>query len=147
MLDRIEKYRPYLTLDDLKALAAAVRLLPDIPRNLMTYLDRYIVDIELKTRGAAALTHPTIAARLELEQKVKLPEDYRYNPETLYDMYISNKCSFTGMDAKQIGIVKEHMIQFMSPEELSEMINAGASKISPAQALKNAGLPPEEEVL
>lgn len=142
---RIEKYRPYLTLDDLELCAAGVRLLPEVPLILMTYLDRYIVDIKLKTRQASVLTRPTIAQTLEVDTPVKKPNDPNYNAEILYDVYVSNKNSYTGMNATQIKLVKEHMLQFMSPEEMHALMTS--VKINPETARINAGLPPEEGVL
>lgn len=145
MQTRIEKYRPYLTLEELELCAASVRLLPDIPEQLLIYLDRYIVDIKMKARQVNAYVLPTKMQRLELEEPTSKAYNASNDPTILYDVYISNGKTFAGMNPVQISIVKEYIDSVMlTDEELNEKmlreITEGAGKIKKEDGLKYSGL-------
>lgn len=137
-----EKHRPSLTIHEMQLCTAGLRMLPQIPAETLTYLDRFIEDVQNGKRKKAFRIRPTLEQQLEVAPApTAIPYNPSYDPIVLYQMYKTNG-SYAGMNPRQIDLCKNHAISIMTDDEKFEMYQNQALTpllIPKEQAERNSG--------
>ena len=117
-----KKYRPYFTLPELEKLSQACKSLSPPPVNLITYLDRYILDITHGVRKENHTLLPSKAESLGLSDETGDPENPSLPEKSdrlLYESYLSQASTFVNFTPAQITRVQayRYLQGLMNPEE------------------------------